>query len=155
MSFVFNQDDPTRCWVCCCLLEPYGGAPSDVLNAHHVIPQAFGGTKGPTVNLCSADHDLLHLLAQKLIAKKEQEAKALILRCDQSNRQRLSYLASRVVIAYNTFNDDPNKTRILTVKLTGRLNSKLTKLSSALNVSKDKVVPFLIENAYTKFFQEN
>lgn len=37
------------------------------LHEHHVIPQANGGTNGPTVMLCAEHHNMIHKVAVKIL----------------------------------------------------------------------------------------
>lgn len=146
-------DQPT-CWVCSKTFFPEGEDASVIRNDHHVIPRAFGGSDGPTVPLCSADHDLLHLIAQKVTSGKMQEAQALLNRVPIAHRERLLYLTTRVVIAYNALNDDPNKQKVVTLRLTGQLSERLDRLASFFSCSREKVLIRLIDHQYSSVFQE-
>ena len=37
-----------------------------VIHVHHVIPQAYGGRDGPTVELCADHHNMIHAAAVKI-----------------------------------------------------------------------------------------
>ncbi len=45
-----------KCWIC----ETTKG-----IHEHHIVPRAYGGINGPTVNLCGAHHTLVHNTALK------------------------------------------------------------------------------------------
>lgn len=153
LAITATIDQPT-CWVCGKLFFPEGPDPSVIRNDHHVIPRALGGADGPTVPLCSADHDLLHLVAQKVVSCKMQEAHALLNRVPPAQRERISYLASRIVIAYNTFNDDPNKPKLITLRLSGQLSERLDKLASFFSCSRERTLIRLLNQQYSSVFQE-
>lgn len=141
------------CWVCKKTFFPEGSDASVIRNEHHVIPRAYGGVDGPTVSLCSADHDMLHLLAQKLIASKDGEAEAILRRVEQQSVLRLQYLATRIVMAHTLLNDDPNKLKPLNLKLTGDISAKLDKLAKFYSSSRESVIVRLIAKQHTEVFQ--
>ena len=45
-----------------------------LVNEHHIIPQATGGSMGPTVNICALCHDALHQCSIKVLAGNTVEA---------------------------------------------------------------------------------
>jgi len=45
-----------------------------LINAHHIIPQAAGGSAGPVINICAQCHDGIHQCAIKVLAGKSAEA---------------------------------------------------------------------------------
>ncbi len=55
----------TRCYVC---------GKSKGMHEHHVVPRAYGGLNGPTVDLCASHHTLIHTAALKgSVTKREAE----------------------------------------------------------------------------------
>lgn len=151
---ILETIDQPFCWACQKRFYPEGDDPSVIRNDHHVIPRAYGGTDGPTVALCSADHDLLHLIAQKIISGKAPEAQALLNRVPLSSQKRISYLASRVVIAYNALNDDPNKSKSITLRMSGAVSTQLDRLAGFYSCSREKVLLRLLQQHYSSLFQE-
>lgn len=141
------------CWVCQAVFFPEGNDPSVIRNDHHVIPRAYGGTDGPTVSLCSADHDMLHLLAQKIISGKDSEAHALLKLSPTGQRPRLMYLAMSIVSAHNLLANDPNKMRSITVRLNGANSDRLQKLAGFYSLSKESLVLRLINEKHSELFQ--
>jgi hypothetical protein len=115
--------DPSRCLTC--------GARSGTLDAHHVIPQAYGGKHGPVVYLCQSCHTLTHRLA--LRAKKldrpldieavmhyiysQQQQERGLLQLGPSGVRWLAYLVGRVVGASRVLETDPRKSVKLTLTL--------------------------------------
>ena len=45
-----------------------------LVNGHHIIPQAAGGSAGPVINICAQCHDGIHQCAIKVLAGKSAEA---------------------------------------------------------------------------------
>lgn len=45
-----------------------------LVNEHHIIPQAAGGSTGPTIYICAMCHDGLHQCAIKVLAGNTAEA---------------------------------------------------------------------------------
>ena len=83
------------------------------LHSHHVIPQAFGGANGPTVDLCSNDHNLLHSVALCMTGSKPYEQ--LLTGLVGNHKAQILWLASRVALAYEATKNDPNKRVSVTV----------------------------------------
>lgn len=115
--------DPSRCLTC--------GAQSGTLDAHHVIPQAYGGKHGPIVYLCQSCHTLTHRLAlrakklarpldidavSRYIYSQQQQEKGL-LQLGPSGVRWLAYLVGRIVSAARVLETDPRKSVKLTLTL--------------------------------------
>ena len=118
---------------------------------HHVIPRAFGGEKGPTVELCTNCHNLLHSVALCITGKKPY--KHLVDALGEANRQQIMWLATRVAVAYEVTKDDPNKRVQVNMILTARKAEKLDMLMKIFNVgSRQAALEKLIDAAYAKNF---
>lgn len=94
-----------RCWVCNGLSVTSGG---DIhIEVHHIIPQAYGGTDGPTVSLCDTHHTALHKIALALWTNKTYHN--LLGTSDPNQVTKLLWLATRVNEARAAVENDPNK----------------------------------------------
>jgi hypothetical protein len=121
------------------------------LHKHHVIPQAFGGANGPTVDLCSDDHNLLHSVALCMTGKKPYAH--LITDLEASHKKEILWLASRVAIAYEATKNDPNKRVQVTVVLPAKLAAKLDALMKVYNLkSRPSTIERLIKDAHSRTF---
>lgn len=121
------------------------------LHRHHVIPQAFGGVNGPTVELCTNDHNLLHSVAVCMTGKKPYGH--LIADLETEHKTQILWLASRVAIAYEATKNDPNKRVTVTVVLPAKLAKKLDDLMKIFNVtSRPATIERLIRDAHSKNF---
>ena len=139
------------CWVCEGLLLDSGGDPSKIRNEHHVVPQAFGGSDGPIVSLDSAHHDLLHLVAVKMLAGNPWEH--LVKDMQRTHQERLLYLATRVVVASNFAVNDPNKRTSIVLSVSNSQNLKIKQLASMHGCSKTDLILRLLNAEYTRRFQ--
>lgn len=122
-----------HCWVCNQRFVETGG--DQKRHEHHIIPQAYGGRNGPLVSLCTNHHNLLHELADKMIWNKKGEAATLVNSVDAPFRERLLYLATRVLLAYNLTKEDPNKKGKVVIGLSGAQLCKAKLLANSLGVS--------------------
>lgn len=145
------------CWACYGIFDdmPNGTKPR---HNHHVIPRAYGGSKGPTVDLCNEDHAILHDLATQEITKKDGVALKEFLHKDapdfpRNRRENLVQLAQYVVDAERLTNGDPNKRVTVTVILKGEEGRKLDEVGKVLgSKSRAKTLSLLIELQHTKLF---
>ena len=138
------------CWVCQQLLSDRGGLPHFVRNSHHIIPQAFGGKNGPTVTLDSSHHDLLHAVALRLTSNKSYDD--LIARLTPSELQRIMYLATRIKIAFDFSNGDPNKQFKVTFQIGAKTNQQLKDIAKFKSKSKEDIFILLVEEAHRRLF---
>jgi hypothetical protein len=142
-----------RCYVCDRKFIAYGGNDSALIQEfHHIFPQAFGGTKGPTVSLCSGHHSSLHRIAERVLAGKSYNE---FLQSGENHaiiNQRLFYLANCVVQATRKLKEDPN--RMVPVQVNGNANfhSKLAKISEYYKKSKADTIKCLIEAEHRRLF---
>lgn len=138
--------DASRCTACGC---PLGG---DVqTHLHHVIPRAFGGEKGPTVALCTNDHNLLHNVALCLTGKRSHSD--LVAGLVGTHKQNVMWLATRVAVAFEATKNDPNKRVQVSFILSAKKAAKLDSLMKIFNVgSRQAAVERLIHDAHSKHF---
>lgn len=121
------------------------------LERHHIIPRAFGGEKGPIVDLCSSDHQLLHSVALCMTSKKPYLQ--LMSSLNGEHKKAIMWLASRVAAAYEATKNDPNKRVQVTLVLNAALAAKLDKVTKTLNVnSRTSAIEALINEAYNRRF---
>lgn len=118
------------CWVC--------SVKNASWNNHHIIPRNAGGTNGPQVQICSACHDGLHHAATLRLAPEDYSLKSDAKQkwSNQEARQRSGFLISLVLKTETLAKQSENKTTVLTLKLTGDLDRKLTYLSKRFSLSK-------------------
>jgi hypothetical protein len=138
------------CWVCEKLLLDSGGDPSRIRNTHHVIPQAYGGKDGPIVSLDSAHHDLLHLVADKILAKRPFED--LLLGLTAIEKERILYLATRVVVAAKFSDKDPNKRLSVIFSINAEQGVRLKELTKFHGVSRQELFTRMFEREYNSCF---
>jgi hypothetical protein len=143
-----------HCWACRKRFVKDGGDdPSLIRNEHHVVPRCYGGEDGPTVTLCSADHDLLHALATRMIAGDEWKGHQLIRGLDGIRAGRIAYMASVVLTADRATAGDPNKRFVLTLELAPAYRKKMEKLKSVMSArSYGELAAHLIDAEYAKRF---
>lgn len=138
----------SRCHACGSLL---GG--SLVGHAHHIIPQAFGGANGPTVDLCSSDHNLLHAIGLRMTSKKPYQD--LLVGLPPTQKDKVLWLASRVALAYEATKNDPNKRVSITMVVSSKTARKLESLMKIFTVSsRQDALERLISDAHAKHFRK-
>lgn len=117
---------------------------------HHVIPQAFGGAKGPTVPLCSSDHNLLHAVALAMTSKKPWQS--MVSELKPQHRKNVMYFSECVVRAFEATKNDPNKRVHVSMTLTAKTARRLDDLMKVLNVtSRQAALERLIQDAHRKY----
>ncbi len=140
-----------RCYVCDRRFIAYGGNDSGLIQEfHHIFPQAFGGTKGPTVSLCSGHHSALHRIAERMAASKSYtEFLQSGQNCATIN-QRLVYLADCVLKATQKLQSDPN--RLIPVQVNGNpaFHAKLAAVAAYYKLSKADTLKSLVEIEYRR-----
>lgn len=138
------------CWICRNRLLDGGGDPIYLRNEHHVIPRAYGGADGPTVSLDAAHHDLLHLVANRMMAGSAWEH--LLKDMAEDAKQRLLYLSSRVVLAARFTEGDPNKRVIISLSFSQAENSAIKELANFHGVSKESLIRQLLHKEHLRCF---
>lgn len=157
------------CWVCGIPFSAYSAitgvtdsasAESGALvHVHHVIPQAAGGTNGPTVTICTHHHDMLHRIAEAWGASKLPlnqraipTADTIGLSLDSVNR--LAYLARCVDSSLRATANDPNKTAKVSLTLSGEERRMLHAIQDASvpRLSQEAALKRLLHEAYKARF---
>lgn len=96
------------CWVCRRVFPDYGGDDGVLVQEfHHPVPEAYGGTTGPVISICSGHHSATHDLALRLLSNRPYDD--LIGHEPAANQQRLLHLANIIKRAKETFDTDPNR----------------------------------------------
>lgn len=95
------------CWVCNHRFRT--STPPGLANRedHHIVPRNAGGSDGPQVSLCDTHHAVVHKIASK--AKSKQDFSVFVAGEPEAHRQKLLWLASIIVRAEKTVDEDPNK----------------------------------------------
>jgi len=113
-----------HCWVCKEPFIEYGGSAQREI--HHIIPQAYGGVNGPTVDLCDTHHSCLHKLAVAVRNRKPYEH---IFGTDNPEfRKKLTWLAQQVNNAQALTLGDPNKKLEITIPVNKKMKAQLEEL---------------------------
>lgn len=136
-----------HCWIC---KQKFGSLGIE-RHDHHIWPRAYGGEDGPIVSICTGHHDLLHGIAERVIAGndyRDLETKSL----DEATKQRLLLLVRYVVKAYKTFGNDPNKLIKVGLSLPGDTHRKLRELVKFKKLSQAKVLIALINEEHQRIF---
>lgn len=138
-----------ECWVCGGRFVENGGALH--CEVHHVIPQAYGGTDGPTVELCDTHHTALHKIALRLRSKKGY--RHLLGTDDLEQVKKLLWLATRVNIAWKAVRDDPNRKVALSIVLNSEDAEKLEQLQVIYQKKgKNAIFTLALDTLYRKHF---
>lgn len=135
--------DRGGCWVC--------SVKNVSFNAHHIIPRNAGGTNGPQVQICSECHDGLHHAAHLVISADDYSLKpdAKQRWRTTESKQRADFLIRLVINSQSLAAKSDNKTTLVTVKLSGEHDRKLTYLSRRLGLSKHDTLLHLIDKGVT------
>lgn len=134
-----------HCWVC---KTKFGSGLEK--HYHHIVPRAFGGEDGPQITLCTAHHDILHKIANKIVSNKDYSR---YLTEDASTNRRLLDLANVAARAELAFRDDPNKKTKVPLTLDGATHAKLKDLAKYNGLSQQKYIAKLLEAEHTRTFQ--
>lgn len=141
-----------HCWICGERFVEFGG--TAVLEHHHVIPQAFGGTDGPTVSICDSHHTKLHSIAVQMKTSKPYTS---FLQGETSERaKKVLYLAQAVYNAQQVTRDDPNKLASTMVKLNARHKRQLDQLKAVYPKlkSRDAILLHALEFLHSRHFMK-
>lgn len=144
-----------QCWVCAeyFIDHPKGTDPAVLRNCHHVVPRAYGGLNGPTVMVCSAHHDLLHVVADAMYAEDTAKAKNLLQDLEEiPTKRRVLYLASVVWSAQRETGKDPNKRGQVNLVLTPATRRELESLAQLYKTSQAKLIQHMIHARYVQDF---
>ena len=136
------------CWCCGRPFFSQEGLPISIVNEHHVVPRACGGTNGPTVSLNSEHHDLLHRVADARLANKPWQHLCAALPAHQ--QARILYLADVVYRSTLSTQGEPNRRFLLNVELPPDVGNKLRQLARYYNTSHAKTVAVLIDTEHRR-----
>lgn len=127
------------CWVCESRFIETGGSANREI--HHIIPVAYGGVNGPTVDLCDTHHSCLHKLALAVRAGKPYYH--IFGTDDEGMRKKLMWLASQVNSAQAATLGDPNKKLEVTIPLDNRRREQIDRLKKVYPKLKSRQAVFL------------
>ena len=139
-----------RCFACRELFRDTSTEGTKARHGHHVIPRAFGGSKGPVVDICNEDHDLLHSLAQKILSKQMTVSQIPEYTQGEEHLGKITWLVTRVVNAALLTKNDANKRVAMSFVLTAEQASKLDDLKKVFNrTSRTATLLHLIETSHS------
>jgi hypothetical protein len=110
---------------------------TDSVNNHHVIPQAAGGTDGPTIDICANCHDAVHAEISRLLRIYRKEGRVGTI--NWSPRTRDEYRIAEHVILTGVkgildFENSPNKQYKITITVSRDMHRKIVSLKRFLKV---------------------
>lgn len=123
---VLNKDTQS-CWVCNARFK--GASPPGNANKeeHHVFPRNAGGTDGPLVFICDSHHATSHKIAERVHRKASFTD---LLESSQDINKKLCWLASMIVKAEASAENDPNKLLRNSIQLSSAETAMLKKLQT-------------------------
>jgi hypothetical protein len=134
-----------HCWVC-----GHKFGPNLLEERHHIIPEAYGGTNGPQVSLCSDHHSALHEVGLRIYADKPYFD---LLSRKEAQDRRLVYLATIACNARLLTENDPNKRQVVVVTLDGPHKQMLLALKTVLaKKSMPRIMELALECLYDRHF---
>lgn len=143
-----------RCFACSELFRDVHVEGAKIRHGHHVIPRAYGGSKGPIVDICNEDHDLLHSLADKVTSGKLELSLVQNSASSDGHAKKLTWLVSLVVAAADLTRNDPNKRGQVSLILKAEQIKKLDDLSKIFNKSsRASTLLYLIEQTHGTHFK--
>ncbi len=149
LILLLRQQSADRCFIDNELLADAGGRPQAIREVHHLVPQAYGGKNGPTVPLCIAHHDLVHLIASKKIAQLNWR---VLLPEDENQSHRLDLLSEVIVRAHQRVSNDPNKRVSLGVTMSKAASAQVDELCKFHQLSRQDLLLKLLSEEYTRLF---
>lgn len=122
---------------------------NSAIEIHHIIPRAYGGEHGDVIELCAVCHSSIHSAAIAKIGGTLTNAHfGGTLKC---NLQLSRRLVTIIETAHNHIKDDPNKTVMLSIRLSAEHNRKLEVLKHAMGLkSKPDALLTLIDIMHSK-----
>lgn len=141
------------CFVCMERFSDVANPGTAIREEHHVIPQAAGGTDGPTVSVCLHHHDLLHKIATRMYRKLDWQD--LIVREPVGILQRLAFLAQKAADAQTLTANDPNKRVKVLLSLGAKHKAMLDRLKGTIpgkSQSREAIIIYALERLYQQQF---
>ncbi len=152
-ELAFKSVDLPHCWVCQIRFTssvPPGPAQRE---DHHVIPQAYGGTDGPTVSICETHHAAVHRIATALKASKPYHQ--YMGTRNPEHIKKLLWLSQCIVNAELATRDDPNKKAMVSLVLDARTKTMVDELKKVYPQLKSRaaVFKYAVEALHARNFQ--
>lgn len=143
-----------HCWVCGTRFVDVPNPGPAMREEHHIIPQAYGGTDGPTVSLCDGHHTALHRIAVALKGGKPYQH--FLGTYDPIQISKLLYLATRVQEAEERTRNDPNKRSSVAVTIDSDVRRKLQALAPLYPAAKGRaaLIRTAINALYSSHFMD-
>lgn len=144
------------CWIC---------GNIDGLEEHHIVPRAYGGSKGPTVILCGLCHANIDLLSNKKELFEPDVEKEFVVRtisgfCYVWKKpahkntlvaiSRAYYLASIIRKSRQSHKSSPNRRMTLSQVLDPKTARRFRKLCKTFNLTQKQMIYFLINQLYER-----
>ena len=117
---------------------------TDSIDEHHLIPQAYGGARGPTVDLCANCHALVHKAARNPRALRDVGNVAA--------RRQIAELAGIAARAARAVGNDPNKSVQYSDRMPAELASKAKQLAAVHGCSIREAVRIAIRSEHQRWF---
>lgn len=139
-----------HCWVCKVSFTGTTDNGLAVREIHHIIPRAYGGENGPTVDLCSEHHSKLHRIAECIPKKPYRQ---WLTGENPETIKKLLWLATRVVNAREAIKEDPNRHVLHTMMLEPATREMIERLKPVIGVrSREAVINYAIQSLYQRNF---
>lgn len=141
-----------HCWVCGLRFTdvvPPGPASRE---EHHLVPQAYGGTDGPTVSLCANHHSALHTIAVHM--KSGKPYYEIIGGHDTIQQAKLLKLAEIVYNSEQATRNDPNKKVLVSLTLTKQQDLMIQRLKKVYPQAKGRadILQLALQALYVRNF---
>lgn len=141
-----------HCWVCELRFTDVVNPGPASREEHHIIPQAYGGSDGPTVSLCSNHHALLHTVA--VMMKGNKSYHELLGGLTTSQQQKVMVLANYAYEAEQATRNDPNKQFLVSIVINRQQVDMIERLKKVYPKARSRqaVYALALEHLYRKTF---
>jgi hypothetical protein len=140
-----------HCWVCGSRFTDVNPPGKENREEHHIIPQAAGGTDGPTVSLCDKHHTALHKIAVHL--KSGRPYFVFLQGEPQQAQQKIMWLATQAFNAFEATRNDPNKRAMVLMTLDRKQQVMIEKLRKVYPAAKGREA--LLDLALTSLYNRH
>lgn len=106
-------------------------------NSHHIVPQAAGGTDGPTIDICANCHDAVHAEISRILKvyRKEGRIGTVLWKPKHPDEYQIAeFVILTGVKGILDFENSPDKMYKITVSVSADVHKKLISLKRVLKV---------------------